>query len=399
MNSMTALVDSYTPGMTLPQGFYTDQTIFETEMQAIFCTQWLFAGHSCDVAQPGQYFTLPIGRESVIVIRDRDGTLRAHFNVCRHRGSKLAWHDRGWVKTLVCPYHGWVYQLDGTLQAARFMEDFTCDEYPLVSAAIREVAGLIFVCLSPQPPDFVMPAAAIAPQLLPHQLEQAKVIVRDRYRVHANWKTILENNRECYHCQVAHPEFMLANYDAGLPGDDRNGNTRFQQTRAAAYQRWQTLGLSPHEVSFPNGSWFRITRLPLRDGFLTESLHGRLTAPPMVDVPDLDVGSLRLVGMPNFWGHANVDYTMTTQVIPISAHETQIDVAFLVRQDAVEGIDYAVDDVAAVWRATSAQDWQICEHNYAGICSSAYRPGRLSASMEASVTEFINWYLRQMTDR
>ena len=196
-----------------------------------------------------------------------------------------------------------------------------------------------------------------------------------------------------------HPEFMLANYDAGLPGDDRNGNTRFQQTRAAAYQRWQTLGLSPHEVSFPNGSWFRITRLPLRDGFLTESLHGRLTAPPMVDVPDLDVGSLRLVGMPNFWGHANVDYTMTTQVIPISAHETQIDVAFLVRQDAVEGIDYAVDDVAAVWRATSAQDWQICEHNYAGICSSAYRPGRLSASMEASVTEFINWYLRQMTDR
>ncbi|MDB9529668.1 aromatic ring-hydroxylating dioxygenase subunit alpha [Oscillatoria sp. CS-180] len=396
MHTATSLLDSCTPGMTLPQGFYLDKAIFEAEMQSIFQTQWLFAGHSCEVAEPGQYFTLSIGRESLIVIRDREGNLQAHFNVCRHRGSRLAWSDRGCVKSLVCPYHGWVYQLDGSLKAARLMgETFNPDAYPLVSTSVRELAGLVFVCFSPQPPDFEAAVSAIAPQLGPHRLDQAKVIARDRYHINANWKTILENNRECYHCRVAHPEFMLSNYDAGLPGDDRN--KRFQRTVKDAYQRWQSMGLNPQDVSFPDGSWFRVARFPLRNGFLTESLHGRLTAPLMGNLPSADVGSLRLVGMPNFWGHANADYTMTTQVIPLSPEATQINVAFLVHPDAVEGTDYAVDDVAAVWRATSEQDWQICESNYLGVCSSAYQPGHLSPLMEASVAQFITWYLRQMT--
>lgn len=395
MDTLTDLLISYTPGMTLPQRFYTDAAIFDAEMQSVFHTQWLFAGHGCEVADPGQYITLSVGRESLIIVRDRTGTLQCHFNVCRHRGSRLAWSDRGCMKAITCPYHGWVYRLDGTLKGARQMGDaFMPESNSLISATVRELAGLVFVCLAAQPPDFEAAVAAIAPQLTPHRLERAKVIVRDRYRIHANWKTIIENNRECYHCRVAHPEFMRANYDAGLPGDDRN--QRFQKTLKSAYQRWQTLGLNPQDVSFPDGAWFRVARFPLRRGFLTESLHGRLTAPLMGELPSVDVGSLRMVGLPNFWGHANADYTMTTQVIPLSPHETQIDVAFLVHQDAVENVDYVADEVAAVWRATSEQDWQICESNYAGLCSSAYRPGQLSPSMESSVIQFITWYLQQM---
>lgn len=395
MNTLISLLERYTPGMTLPQAFYTDEAIFDADMRQIFQTQWLFAGHSCDMAAPGQYITFKVGDESLIIVRDQDGSLQAHFNVCRHRGSALVWGDRGCSKALVCPYHGWSYQLNGTLKAARFMgDDFDPDAHGLMSAPVRELAGLVFVCLSQHPPDFEAAVEAIAPQLFPHRLDRAKVIARDRYQVNANWKTIIENNRECYHCQVAHPEFMMANYDSGLPGDDRNGNYRFQQTLADAYRYWEVLGLHPRDVSFPNGAWFRVSRFPLKQGFLTESLDGRLTAPLMGELSDANVGSLRLIGLPNFWGHANADYAMTTRVIPVNARQTQVEVAFLVRDDAVEGRDYSTDDVAAVWRATSEQDWQLCEHNYAGICSSAYQPGHLSPSMEASVVEFINWYVR-----
>ena len=393
-SQLTSLLDDYMPGMTLPQPFYISESVFEADMQSVFRTQWLFVGHSCEVSEPGQYFTAEVGHEPLIVVRDRQGALQAFFNVCRHRGSKLALEWGGCAKALVCPYHGWTYELQGALKAARFMGDnFDPLDYPLLPVHIREIAGLLFVCLADNTPDLEEAFTAIAPQLSLHKLDKAKVAVRDRYTVNANWKTIIENNRECYHCQGAHPEFTVANYDAGLPGDDRGSNARFVQTLSEAYPRWKSLGLHPKEVSFPNQSPFRVSRFPLKTGFLTESLDGCLTAPVMGDLPDADVGSLRIISLPNFWAHANADYTMTTRVVPISANQTQIEVTFLVREEAVEGRDYDRNKVAAVWRATSEQDWQLCENNYAGICSSAYRPGRLSSSVEFSVIAFLEWYL------
>lgn len=383
--------------MTLPQVFYTDEEVFAAEMRNIFQTQWLFVGHSCEVREPGDYFTVSIGTESLIIIRESRDTLKAYFNLCRHRGSRLTNETKGCARSLVCPYHGWTYGLDGHLKAARFMGDnFEPKDYPLYCAQLRELCGLVFICLSFKPPDFEAALKAIAPQLSPHRLEKAKVAGRDRYVVNANWKTILENNRECYHCQVAHPEFISANYDAGLPGDNRGSNSRFQQELAKAYQFWKSMGLNPHEVSFPNGAWFRVSRFPLKDGFVTESLDGQLTAPLMGDLPSEQVGSLRLIGLPNFWAHANADYTMTTRVIPINAHQTQIEVAFLVDEDAIEGIDYELEKVVAIWQATSEQDWMLCENNYAGICSSVYQPGQLSPIIESSVVSFLDWYIRKL---
>lgn len=399
MSTLLPLLQSYKSGMSLPQGFYTDEALFAADMQQVFQSQWLFAGHSCEVKEAGEYFTLTVGKESLIVVRDREGELRAFFNVCRHRGSKLVTDAQGCAKALVCPYHGWAYDLDGELKAARFMGDIDLEDYPLVTAHVREVAGLVFVCLAAEAPTlesrFENAMRAIAPQLSSHRLERAKVAGRDRYIVNANWKTIIENNRECYHCQVAHPEFMAANYDSGLPGDNRS-NARFQQKLNEAYRHWERIGLSPSDVSFPDGAWFRIARFPLKDGFITESFDGQMSAPLMGDLADENVGSLRLVGLPNFWGHANADYAMTTRLLPISASQTQVDVVFLVNSDAVEGVDYDLKKVSAVWRATSEQDWQLCENNYAGICSLAYQPGILSPSMEASVVSFLEWYIQKL---
>jgi Rieske 2Fe-2S family protein len=286
--------------------------------------------------------------------------------------------------------------LDGRLRNARLMgEGFDTDEYRLRSAHLRELAGLIFVCLSPDPPDFDAVLEAIEPQLRPHGLEKAKIVARDHYEVKANWKVIIENNRECYHCRVSHPEFCMSNYDLGLPGDPR-GDEEYDATLRHEYERWRGLGLAPREVRFPNGSWYRVSRYPLKEGFLTESLDGRLVAPLLGDLIDPNAGSLRIITLPNLWAHANCDYAMTTRLIPSSPESTRIDVCFLVREDAAEGPDYDPERVAAVWRATSEQDWELCELNYAGIKFLAYEPGPLSKLTENSVEQFVRWYLDQL---
>jgi Rieske 2Fe-2S family protein len=223
------------------------------------------------------------------------------------------------------------------------------------------------------------------------------VICRHQYTLEANWKTIIENNRECYHCQVTHPEFMLSNYDTGLPGDPRQ-QQEYSAHLARAYRQWEAQGLCPREVSFPGGEWFRVARYPLKAGYLTESMDGSLTAPLMGDLTTPDVGSLRLIGLPNFWSHANADYAMTTRLTPLNVRQTRIDVAFLVRADAVEGVDYHPDTVAAVWKATSEEDWELCEQNYAGVCSRAYQPGPLSPLAETSVQGFFDWYLARLQE-
>lgn len=386
------------PGESLDREFYLDEAVFEEDLQRVFHANWLFAGHSCEISEAGDYFTFEVGEESLLVLRDKSGDVRAHFNVCRHRGSRLATEPCGHAKALVCPYHQWVYGLDGRLTNARLMgEGFDKDRYRLRSAEVREVAGLIFVCLTPDEstPDFDHFYKAIEPQLGSHGLEEAKVIVKHHYEVRANWKTLIENNRECYHCRVSHPEFCMSNYDLGLPGDTR-GDTGYDALLESEYGRWRNLGLSPQDVSFPGGHPYRVSRLPLKEGFITESLDGSRVAPLMGSLKSSRVGSLRLITLPNFWGHANCDYAMTTRLAPVSAGTTKVEVSFLVHKDAVGDEDYDPDRVAHVWKATSEQDWELCENNYAGIKSLAYEPGPLSAVTESSVESFLQWYLDQL---
>ncbi|MDQ4127715.1 MAG: aromatic ring-hydroxylating dioxygenase subunit alpha [Actinomycetota bacterium] len=400
MNDLSQLLRSRIPGKSLPQAFYVDPELFEKELYGVFHTNWLFAGHTCEIPEPGDYFLLPVGEEELIVLRDKEGGIRAHFNVCRHRGSRIATERRGRSRSLVCPYHQWVYKLDGCLANARLMgEAFDADEYRLRSAAVRELAGLVFVCLSPNAttPDFDAFFEDIEPQLRPHGLERAKVAVRHSYEVTANWKTLVENNRECYHCRVSHPEFCMSNYDLGLPGDTRN-DAGFDVTLQRENERWRDLGLSPEEASFPGGYPHRVSRLPLKEGFLTESLDGDLVAPLMGELTDPRTGSLRIITLPNLWAHANCDYAMTTRLLPVSPGLTRVEVCFLVREDAVEGVDYDPERVAAVWKTTCEQDWELCENNFAGIKSVAYEPGPFSEVTESSVEAFLRWYLGQLGD-
>jgi Rieske 2Fe-2S family protein len=399
VSDLQDLLKNREPGKSLPRDFYLDSGLFEMELSRIFHTNWLFAGHACEISEPGDFFLLPVGQEELILVRDKEGAVRAHFNVCRHRGSRIATEPRGRSRSLVCPYHQWVYGLDGCLANARLMGDgFDADGFRLRSAAVRELAGLVFVCLSPgeSTPDFDSFFGDIEPQLGPHGLEGAKVAVRHSYRVRANWKTLVENNRECYHCRVSHPEFCMSNYDLGLPGDTR-GDDGFDATLGRDYERWRDLGLAPEDVSFPSGLPYRVSRLPLKEGFLTESLDGHLVAPLLGALTHPETGSLRVITLPNFWAHANCDYAMTTRLLPDSPGLTNVEVSFLVREDAVAGVDYDPERLAAVWRATCEQDWELCENNFAGIRSVAYEPGPFSEVTESSVESFVRWYLDEIS--
>ncbi len=387
--------EPHTPGWTLPAAYYLDQHVFATELSTVFRSGWLFAGHTCELAGIGDYLLFSLAQESVIVTRDEDGALRAHHNVCRHRGSRICTEPRGTVRALVCPYHQWTYGLDGRLRAARLMgNDFDKCAHRLAPVAVREVAGLVFISLADNPLPFDRAAAAIGAQLTAHDLDHARIVHRANYQVQANWKTLVENNRECYHCRGNHPEFLESNFEYGTHGDPRRSE-RYESVLAAAHERWTADGLAPDEVSFPDGECFRVARLPLKDGFRTESLAGTPVAPPMGKLGD-NPGSLRLITLPTMWAHANLDYAVTTRLTPISPSVTDVEVCFLTAADPPDQ-DIDIDGLTAVWTATSEQDWRLCEANYVGIRSRAYRPGPLSQVLETSVQHFIDWYLKQLT--
>ena len=209
--SLHELVTRQRPGWSLDRSFYTDPATFEVDFDQVWRRQWLFAGHAGQVAAPGDYFTVQIGQESVIVIRDEADAVHALVNCCRHRGSRICTEPSGHVRGLVCPYHQWAYRLDGSLHKGRLMpEDFDARQFGLHRLQVRAAQGLIFVCLSPDPPDFSAFAQRVAPRLRHHDMDQARVAHARTYQVQANWKLVVENSRECYHCGVGHPQYCRA---------------------------------------------------------------------------------------------------------------------------------------------------------------------------------------------
>lgn len=384
------LEEAVSAARSLPQHYYTSADVFDLDLERVFGRSWLFAGVVSELPAPGDSLVWSVGPESVLIVRDEQGRLRGYHNVCRHRGCRLRADGSASSRHLVCPYHQWTYGLDGRLRGAPHMGDLDRDSLPLVPVQLRELGGLMFVCFADDPPPFATAAEVVPPQLLPHRLDQTVVAARQRYRVRANWKLLVENNRECYHCRVNHPEFCLSNFDLGVAGDLRTSRA-YQEACAEQWRGWVTKGLSPREVSFTGDGWFRIARLPLRRGFATESLSGRPVAPPLGELTG-DVGSLRLITLPNCWIHVNLDYAMTTRLTPARVAETTVDVTFLVRAGAVAGRDYDPAELTAVWTATSEQDWALCEQNFAGVRSRGYRPGPLSPVTEGSVQTFHRWY-------
>ena len=265
-----------------------------------------------------------------------------------------------------------------------------------------ELGGLVFVRFEHSQPSGATETKAdiheLAEPLLPQGLEQAKVAYSQSYLVRAGWKVLWENNRECWHCHVGHPEYIKSHFDTA-----NTASPEVQQRIAARTAKMVEAlsGLAAGEVydggglaTFPSpGRAWSVHRTPLAEGFATESLDGAPIAPLMGDYQSYDVGVLRLRALPNFWCHASADHAVTTRLAPVDVERTEVVVTWLVDEGAVEGRDYSLEQLLPVWERTSEQDWQLCERNQRGIRSSGYRPGPLSDRHETNVSAFHSWYV------
>ncbi len=400
------LIASRASGYSLPGEFYSNEAVYRAELDRIWRCGWLFVGHTCEIPRPGDYLTFSVDADSLIVVRDDDGGINALWNVCRHRGTRITTESQGRAGRLVCPYHQWTYGRDGSLVSCRGMqEDIDKSELGLRHAECRQVAGLIFVSLSDNPPDFDAAAECLAPLVTPQGLERAKVAKIVDYDVAADWKIVWENNRECYHCNVNHPQYIKANFDHYNADDtSERVQARISDAVERSEEKWAAAGLAVSHrrtgmTDFPSSGptgWFAANRTPLVEGFKSETLDGRQAAPLMGDYSDADVGTLRIRTLPNMWNHSSCDHAVSTRLLPAGQGRTAIRVTWLVDEHAVEGQDYQLADLMPFWQLTSEQDWQLCEQVQLGVRSSRYVPGPFSTYKEYNVDAFVRWYLEQL---
>jgi Rieske 2Fe-2S family protein len=390
------LLKARKPGFSLPQEFYVDDEMFAADMQAVFATDWLFACNVAEIKRPGDYITLEVGGDSIIVLRNRDGEVKAFFNTCRHRGSRICLNESGRVNRLVCPYHQWVYELDGKLINARQMPDgFDKSGYSLKPAAVEVICGMVYISLSDNPPSLDRYRAAVTPYIAPHQPDRTKVAFTSTIIEEANWKLVIENNRECYHCAGNHPELLVTLVEFALPDDSAATNV-FKGLMDRSVARWDSYGL-PHQPA-DGGIEFRCIRLPFNDGTVSFTMDGSPASNKLLgDFTEPDLGSVRMFRVPNNWNHFLADHIIHFRVLPLSANRTEVRTTWLVHEDAVEGVDYDVERLTEVWIATNDQDRILAENNHKGIRSKAYRPGPFAPS-EFMLANFSEWYAGKLDD-
>ncbi|MGH9172994.1 MAG: aromatic ring-hydroxylating oxygenase subunit alpha, partial [Vicinamibacterales bacterium] len=209
---------------TLPGRVYHDPEVFAWEREQWFRREWLFVGREEDAPETGSYFLTRVAGENIVVARGNDGVLRAFYNVCRHRGATILEEESGRIVRFQCPYHAWTYDLEGILRPPRHtetLEEFSCEAFGLFPIRCETWRGFVFLNLDWE-------AAPLANHLgeFPSHFERFPIpalrrVRRMDYDVAANWKALMENYAECYHCPGVHPLLNhLTPYNLGgyLPG-------------------------------------------------------------------------------------------------------------------------------------------------------------------------------------
>ena len=388
LTKISKLLSERRHNYTLPQALYLDPAMLQFDHVAVYARSWLLAGFEIEVPEPGNTMTFKAGMTSIIIVRDQEGALHAFHNSCRHRGSELLAEGCSKVRRLTCPYHQWTYGLDGKLLSATQMPaDFRREEHGLVPVHLETVAGMIYVCLADEPPAFDRFRAEVEPLLAPHNLKDAKIAFAADVVERANWKLVMENARECYHCAVGHPHLRKTfpiDYFGDPDAAEIARNARFQA-------RMAELGLAtgPYE-----GEWWQVERFALNDGCVSISADGQHVSKPfMNDRGEGDLGSVRLSIEPHCFAHAAADYMLYFSTMPTSPTVSLVNLKFLVHKDAVEGKDYDLETLIGTWNVTNNQDRDLAEANQRGVSSMGYRPGPYSVATEQNVIRFVEYYL------
>jgi Rieske 2Fe-2S family protein len=384
------LLQSRRPGHSLPQALYTAEEAFAFDVRAIFGRAWVLVGLACELPAAGAAMALTVGTSPIVVLRDRAGDIRGFHNSCRHRGAMVCPPGYSQRPVLVCPYHQWSYDLTGKLVGVRRMQaDFDPAAHALRPIHVRNVAGALYVSLAEDPPPFDDYAEGLAPLLAPHDLPNAKLAHSAEFIEKANWKLVMENARECYHCAVRHPDLALTfptEVRAHFAADEAGRVDRFNA-------RMQAAGLP---IGPTMGDWWQAIRFPLNDGVVSMTMDGKHAVKKlMVPQENGDIGSVRWATEPNAFCHSLADHTFVFIAEPTGPRETLVTTKWFVHKDAVEGVDYHVESLVALWLTTNKQDIELVENNQRGVNSIGYLPGPYSEEAESLVGRFTNWYCRE----
>jgi glycine betaine catabolism A len=360
---------------SLPGPSYTSEREFAAEREAVLFADWFCVGREESVPGPGDYLAADIAGESVLVVRTPDG-LAGFYNLCRHRGSRLvpvavaqpaaSPEPSGCVGGAIrCPYHGWTYGLDGTLHAAPFLPELRRyrGRLSLHPVAVTTWGGFVFARLAPAGAPLQDQLNGADERLTEYPLAQLRTGHRLVYQVAANWKVILENYNECYHCGPVHPELceLVPVFRRGGGGLDWDGG------------------------------------IPHRDGAYTFTLSGTTTRAPFPGLSDrARTRHLGELVLPNLMLSLSGDHVAAFMLWPHGAGHTTVVCDFLFHPDEIARADFDPGDAVAFWNLVNRQDWTVCEHVQDGMRSRMFRVGYL-APMEqpsADVAHYVSVKLR-----
>lgn len=349
---------------TLPGSAYTDPGVFAREQERIFERSWTCVALAADLAAPGAFATVTVGRESVLVVRGRDGALRAFLNVCRHRGARICTEATGQVRRLQCPYHAWTYALTGELIAApnlASMPDVGREERGLITVALREWLGYAWVCLADEPPAFeadvlgeVVTRLGTLDAIEGYDVPGLALGRRITYDVAANWKLIVENFMECYHCATIHPELVDV-----LP--------EFADGYAAQY--W--VG---HGAEFA----------PAAEGFTVDGRAGFARLPGVT--ADQDRRYYAITIKPQVFVNLVPDHVIVHRMTPLAPDRTTVVCDWLFAPGVTE-----VDASVELFHRVNNQDFEACERTQPAMHSRAYRDGGVLVPSEHHIAAFHEW--------
>ena len=330
---------------TIPSAWYTDPRFHAIDSELIFARSWQQVGHAAQVAAEGQYLVSTVADDPVIVVRGKDGVLRAFFNVSRHRGGPLA-TDHGCARALQCRYHGWTYLLDGTLRGVPAMdrtELFDRKDYSLVPLRVATWQGLVFVTLDPALPPLETFVAGIAERIAPMRLDGLTFSREVRYVVEANWKVYVDNFLEGSHVPYVHPELVKL-YD---------------------YQSYVT------EVY----DWYSLQYSPLTGD---NALYSR----------DGGGDAFYYCLFPNFMLNILPGRLQTNLVRPLGPARCEVVFTYFHDDVTSPAARQRIEDDVAYSDAVQAEDAGICARVQQGLGSRAYDRGRFSVKYEAGVYHF-----------
>jgi Rieske 2Fe-2S family protein len=354
---------------TLPQAMYTSAEHFALEGQRVLGRSWLLAMREADLEGPGAFRLVKLGGESVLVLRDQEGTLRAFFNLCRHRGTRLCEKASGKLgPVLQCPYHAWTYALDGRLVGVpdlKEMEGFDRSEFPLHPCALATWEGFVFLSLARDPEPFEAAFAPLVGRFTAWNIPSLVTLRRVSYDVRANWKLLHQNYSECYHCSPLHPALVALSPSTSGENDLVDGRVL--------------------------GGFMQIRK---EGGSLTKT--GRSCGPSVGELRPEDLQRVYYYTLfPNMFLSLHHDYVMVHTLWPIAPDRTKVTCEFLFHPAAASRPGSDPDDAVALWDQVNREDWGICERTHAGITSSRYVPGPYSRRESLSAA-FDREYLRAL---